>query len=55
MATDHDDTRIELIHAADEARYVLRDARDILAILRKLVSARALVNARLAPGGESML
>lgn len=55
MTIDHEDTRIELIHADDEAKYVLRDAREILAVLRNLVGARALVSARLAPGNESVL
>ena len=39
MTIDHEDTRIELIHADDEAKYVLRDAREILAVLRNLVGA----------------
>ncbi len=55
MTIDPDDTRIELIHADDEAKYVLRDGREILAILRNLVAGRALVSARLAPGSESVL
>lgn len=55
MTIDPDHTRIELIHADDEAKYVMRDGREILAILRNLVAARALVSARLAPGGESVL
>ena len=55
MSIDQEDTRIELIHADDEAKYVLRDAREILAVLRNLVGARALVSARLAPGNESVL
>ncbi len=55
MPTDQEDTRIELIHAEDEARYVLREPREIVAILRQLIAARALVSARLAPGRESVL
>ncbi len=55
MTIDQEDTRIELIHADDEAKYVLRDAREILAIVRNLLGARALVSARLAPGNESVL
>ena len=55
MSIDHEDTRIELIHAEDEAKYLLRDSREILAILKNIVAARALVSARLAPGRESYL
>lgn len=55
MSIDHEDTRIELIHAEDEAKYLLRDSREILAILKNVVTARALVSARLAPGRESYL
>ena len=55
MSIDQEDTRIELIHAEDEAKYLLRDSREILAILKHIVSARALVSARLAPGRESYL
>jgi c-di-GMP-binding flagellar brake protein YcgR len=55
MSIDQEDTRIELIHAEDEAKYLLRDSREILAILKHIVAARALVSARLAPGRESYL
>ena len=55
MSIDQEDTRIELIHAEDEAKYLLRDSREILAILKHIVTARALVSARLAPGRESYL
>jgi len=55
MSIEHEDTRIELIHADDEAKYLLRDGREILAILRNIIAARALVSARLAPGNESYL
>jgi c-di-GMP-binding flagellar brake protein YcgR len=55
MSIDQEDTRIELIHAEDEAKYLLRDRREIVAILKHIVTARALVSARLAPGRESYL
>jgi c-di-GMP-binding flagellar brake protein YcgR len=55
MSIDQEDTRIELIHAEDETKYLLRDSREILAILKHIVSSRALVSARLAPGRESYL
>ena len=55
MSIEQEDTRIELIHAEDEAKYLLHDRREILAILKHIVAARALVSARLAPGRESYL
>lgn len=55
MSIEHEHTRVELIHAEDEAKYLLRDAREIHAILRNLIAARALVSARLVPGNESVL
>lgn len=55
MSIDQEDTRIELIHADDETKYLLRDRREIVAILKHIVAARALVSARLAPGRESYL
>jgi c-di-GMP-binding flagellar brake protein YcgR len=55
MTLDHQHTRIELLDADEEARYIVRDGLEILAIMRGLVASRALVSARLAPGRESVL
>ncbi len=55
MAIEHEHTRVELIHADDESRYLLSDAREITSILRQLIEAHALVGARLKPGWESFL
>ena len=55
MAIEHAHTRVELIHADDEARYLLNDPLEIVAILRQLIEARALIGARLKPGAESFL
>ena len=55
MSIDQEDIRIELIHAEDEAKYLLRDSREILAILKHMVTVRALVSARLAPGEPTTL
>lgn len=55
MSIEHEDTRIELIHADDEEKYLLRDGREILAILKSIIAARALVSVRLAPRNESYL
>jgi c-di-GMP-binding flagellar brake protein YcgR len=55
MSIDQEDTRIELIQTEDESRYLLRESRDILAIMKHIVAGRALVSARLAPSRESYL
>ena len=55
MAIEHEHTRVELLHADDEARYLLSDPRAIAAILRQLIEAHALVSARLRPGTDSFI
>lgn len=55
MATEHNQTRVELLHADDEARFLLRDPREILQLLKSLISARALTTAHLEPGSQSFL
>ncbi|MBN8440734.1 MAG: flagellar brake protein [Thauera sp.] len=55
MATEHNQTRVELVHADDESRFILRDPREILQLLKSLVSARALTTAHLEPGNQSFL
>ena len=51
MTLDHQHTRIELLDADEEARYIVRDGLEILAIMRGLVASRAGVTllARSAP------
>ena len=55
MAIEHEHTRVELIHADDESRYLLSDPREIAAILRQLIEAHALLSARLRPGTDSFI
>lgn len=55
MATENHQTRVELLHADDEARFLLRDPREILQLMRSLVGARALTTAHLEPGNQSFL
>ena len=55
MAIEHEHTRVELIHADDQARYLLSDPRAIVAILRQLIEAHALVSARLRPGSDAFI
>ena len=55
MAIEHEHTRVELIHADDEARYLLSDPREIAAILRQLIEAHALLSARLRPGTDAFI
>ena len=55
MAIEHEHTRVELIHADDEARYLLSDRREIAAILRQLIEAHALLSARLRPGTDTFI
>lgn len=55
MPIEHQHTRVELIRAEDDAKYLLREKADILYILRGLASSRSLVSMRLLPGTDSFL
>ncbi|ATE59431.1 flagellar brake protein [Thauera sinica] len=55
MATDNNQTRVELLHADDESRFLLRDPREIAHLIRELSDERTLVTAHLAPGNQSFL
>jgi c-di-GMP-binding flagellar brake protein YcgR len=55
MATENHQTRVELLHADDEGKYLLRDTREILRLVKGLISGRALITAHLAPGTQSFL
>ncbi len=55
MSKENDQTRVELIHADDEERYLLRNPREIRQVLKQLVDARSLISAHLSPGTESFL
>lgn len=55
MATDDKLTRVELLQADDESRYLLRDPLEIVHLIRMLAAERALVTAYLAPGSQSLL
>lgn len=55
MATDDNLTRVELLQADDESRYLLRDKLEIAHLLQMLAAERALVTAYLSPGSQSFL
>ncbi|MBS0543653.1 MAG: flagellar brake protein [Proteobacteria bacterium] len=55
MATEDHLTRVELLQADDESRFLLRDRLEIAHLLRRLAAERALVTAHLAPGSQSFL
>ena len=55
MATDNNQTRVELLQADDESRFLVRDPREIVQLFHRLAAERALVTAYLAPGNQSFL
>jgi c-di-GMP-binding flagellar brake protein YcgR len=55
MAIEQELTRVELLQADDVSKYVLKNEREILSIMRQLVDARSLVSARLVPGTDAFL
>ncbi|TAH43135.1 MAG: flagellar brake protein [Betaproteobacteria bacterium] len=55
MATDNNQTRVELLHAHDTSRFLLHDRREIAQLIARLAADRALVTAYLTPGNQSFL
>lgn len=55
MTIEHELTRVELLQADDPSKYLLKDRREIAAVLRRLLDARELVRARGMPGDDSFL
>jgi flagellar brake protein len=55
MSIENENTHVELMHSDAEAKYLLRDPREINTLLKSLVSGRALVSVKLLPGRESFL
>ena len=55
MTIEHELTRVELLQADDPSKYLLKDRREIAAVLHRLVDARALLRARAIPGDDSFL
>lgn len=55
MANDNEQTRVELLRADDDEKYLLRDEREIRHTLASLVTGRALITAHLSPGNQSFL
>ncbi|ENO87962.1 flagellar brake protein [Thauera linaloolentis] len=55
MTIEHELTRVELLQADDASKYLLKDDREILFIMRRLVDARSLLSARGEPGYDSFL
>lgn len=55
MATDNNQTRVELLQADDESRFLLRDPREIAQLIDTLANERALVTAYLSAGNQSFL
>lgn len=55
MSIEYEHTRVELLQAEDEAKYLLRERTEILFLLRSLLASRALVSVRMLPGSDSFL
>lgn len=55
MSIDSEQTRVELLQADDDERFLLRDALDIRHTLASLVAGRAMITAHLSPGNQSFL
>lgn len=55
MSIDSEQTRVELLRADDDEKYLLRSDREIRHALASLVTGRALITAHLSPGNQSFL
>lgn len=55
MSHENEQTRVELLRADDDEKYLLRDEREIRHVLGTLVSGRALITAHVTPGNQSFL
>lgn len=55
MSIDSEQTRVELLQADDDEKFLLRSALDIRHTLASLVAGRALITAHLSPSNQSFL